>query len=452
MSEKIREKIRCQNYFFTDRASGSVSLGPTNSSAPFSPPKRLPLLEAILAGVFPLLDSMTHITGYSRLTRLQARAVLALAALAMASGVALTLSPLASSNLAEHRNTAGDIALYRAEVDRIRDGQSYHQAAAAELTARGYPTRSVFNWRTPLPMWLLGKLPALAWGKALLGGLALALMLLAFEALAREENANGKPRPVVAPQTANPGRGFALARPVACALLLTGPLLPTILGDLFLLPVLWAGVLIALSACAYGVGRFRLGMAIGLAAVFFRELALPYCLVCMAMAWRQGRRGELAGWTLGLLGWLVFFGWHGWQVSGLISPDARAHQFGWVQCGGAAFVISTAQLNAYLLLLPQWATAIYLASALVGLAGWSTPLGTRIGLSACAFLAAFAVVGQSFNQYWGCLIAPLLCFGVARFPVSARELWRAASGMYPAAAHGHRPTTPSLPCCRSSEG
>ena len=49
------------------------------------------------------------------------------------------------------------MALYRAEVDRIRNGEGYYQAAAAELTARGYPTRSVFNWRTPLPMWLLGK-------------------------------------------------------------------------------------------------------------------------------------------------------------------------------------------------------------------------------------------------------------------------------------------------------
>ena len=80
------------------------------------------------------------------------------------------------------------MALYRAEVDRIHRGEGYYQAAAAELTPRGYPTRSVFNWRTPLPMWLLGKLPAAAIGKVLLGGLALLLVLMAMEALAREEN------------------------------------------------------------------------------------------------------------------------------------------------------------------------------------------------------------------------------------------------------------------------
>ena len=39
----------------------------------------------------------------------------------------------------------------------IHAGQSYYDAAAAELTARGYPTHSVFNWRTPLLELALGK-------------------------------------------------------------------------------------------------------------------------------------------------------------------------------------------------------------------------------------------------------------------------------------------------------
>ena len=364
-----------------------------------------------MPGVFVLIDSRIHTTGYARLTRLQARAVLTVVVLTLVSAIAVTLSPLARGNLdllAPHRDGASDVALYRAEVDRIHDGEGYYQAAAAELTARGYPTRSVFNWRTPLPMWLLGQMPALALGKAMFGAMSLALMLLAFEALAREDSANTK------------------LRSVACVLLLTGPLLPTILGDVFIMPVLWAGVLIALSACAYGVNRPWLGVACGLAAVFFRELALPYCVVCAALAWWQGRRGELAVWMFGLLAWLAFFGLHCWQVSQLIAPDARAHRQGWIQFGGAGFVIATIQMNAYLLLLPQWVAAVYVVAALVGFAGWPTPLGTRIGLSACLFIAAFAVVGHDFNLYWGLLIAPLLCFGVVRFPASLGDLWQAA--------------------------
>ena len=352
----------------------------------------------------------TNITGYARLSPRQARAVLAVILLAIVAAIAVTLSPLASSNLDAPRDEAGDVALYRAEVERIRAGQGYYEAAAAELTARGYPTRSVFNWRTPLPVWLLGKLPDPLLGKVLLGALGLAVIVLAFAALGQEG-----------------ARHIRSVEALACALLLTGPLLPTVLGELFVMPVLWAGVFIALSLCAYGTNRPWLGVAFGLAAVFFRELALPYCLLCAALAFWQGRRRELALWALGLLAWLVFFGLHCWQVSGLIAPDARAHRQGWLQLGGAGFVISTAQMNAYLLLLPQWVTALYLVAAMVGMAGWNTPFGTRVGLATCLFLMSFAVVGQSFNQYWGALIAPLLCFGVAQFPAALRDLCRAAT-------------------------
>lgn len=362
--------------------------------------------------------------------------MLGLIAAVAALGVGVTLSPLASSNLKPHPNEAGDVALYRAEMERIRQGQGYYQAAAAELTARGFPTRSVFNWRTPLPIWLLGKLPLVDMGRFLLGGLALAAMLLAFESLSREPKGvaapSSGPFPERSPFAGRRGaslvrRGVVQGIPVACALLLTGPFLPTILGDLFVVPVLWAGVFLALSVGAYGIDRPGWGVAFGLAAIFFRELALPYGVLCAGLALRQGRRREFAAWCLGLLAWLVFFGWHAWQVGGLMEAGARGHRNGWIQWGGAGFVISTAQMNAYLLLLPQWATALYLVAALVGAAGWSSPLGTRIGLSVCLFLTAFAVVGQSFNQYWGALTAPLLCFGVARFPASIGDLWRAAN-------------------------
>ena len=164
-------------------------------------------------------------------------------------------------------------------------------------------------------MWLLGKLPTVVFGKAVLGALALLLMLMAFEALTRERSMEvGRPMEL---------QWRSLVIPIACALLLTGPLLPAMLGDLFVMPVLWAGVLIAFSVCAYGIDRPLLGVAMGLAAVFFRDLALPYCALCAAITWRQGRRRELALWMLGLAAWMAFFAWHWWQVSELIPPGAR---------------------------------------------------------------------------------------------------------------------------------
>jgi len=347
-------------------------------------------------------------TGYARLAPLQARVVLAALVVMTILCAGITLSPLKITRVGKHGGGEGDIALYRAEVARIRGGEGYYEAAAAELPERGYPTRSVFNWRTPLPMWMLGKLPHPALGKALLGLLSLAVMLFSFEALAREQ-------------------GQGIGRPVACALLLSGPLLFCVLSELYVSPMLWAGVFIALSICAYGLGRPGWGVAMGLLAVFFRELALPYCVLAAALAWRNNRPKELAAWTAGLAAWALFFGWHWMQVSPLIAADARAHQEGWVQFGGAPFVISTAQMTAYLLLLPQWVTALYFVAAMFGLAGWHTPWGQRTGLTVCLFVVAFAVVGQEFNQYWGSLVAPLFCFGVVRFPASLGDLWKAAA-------------------------
>ena len=352
-------------------------------------------------------------SGYARLTPMQARMVLLALLWVTIFCVAVTLSPLAQGRVGKPGRREGDVALYRAEVDRIHAGQGYYQAAAAELLARGYTTRSVFNWRLPLPIWLIGRMPAVGtapqeWslGKALLGLLAAAVILTAYEALAREGS---------------------VWRALGCGVLLTGPLMLCVLGDIFVMPVIWAGVLITLSISAYGLDRPAWGTVIGLSAAFCSELALPYCGLCAALAGWHHRRRELAAWAVGLAAWLVYFGLHCVQVARLITPDALAHRDGWIQFGGASFVLSTVQMNPYLLLLPQWVAALYFAAAMFGFAGWHTPLGQRAGLTAALFVAALGIVGQEFNQYWGTLFAPLLCFGFVRFPQSLRDLWKAAS-------------------------
>jgi hypothetical protein len=47
-------------------------------------------------------------------------------------------------------------------------------------------------------------------------------------------------------------------------------------------------------------------------------------------------------------------------------------------------------------------------------------------VTVCAYLAAFAVVGHPFNQYWGSMFAPLLCFGFGLAPRALVDLWRAS--------------------------
>ena len=123
---------------------------------------------------------------FARLSRRQARMVLVLTAVAIVVCVFVTLSPLAQGFADRKRTGPNDISLYTAEVQRVHAGESYYAVLADELPARGYPTRSVFNWRTPLPVWLIGMLPDAVLGKALLCALAVGAMLLAFEFTARE--------------------------------------------------------------------------------------------------------------------------------------------------------------------------------------------------------------------------------------------------------------------------
>ncbi|MBN2578897.1 MAG: hypothetical protein JXB10_07895, partial [Pirellulales bacterium] len=135
-----------------------------------------------------------------------------------------------------------DGPLYRAEIERIRHGEGYYQAALAEMTHSAYPTRSVFNWRTPLPMWLIGHLPANEYGRILLIVLCLLLSALTFQAVFVQQLCEMPPRQ-------------AVILGIATVLLLWGPLSLAVRNLHYTMPIIWAGIGIALSCAAYGSGR-----------------------------------------------------------------------------------------------------------------------------------------------------------------------------------------------------
>jgi hypothetical protein len=190
---------------------------------------------------------------------------------------------------------------------------------------------------------------------------------------------------------------------------------------------LWSGVLIALSAVCFGIKRSGWGVLAGVAALFFRELAAPYVLVCLGLALSRRSYRELGWWSAGLAAYGIFFTLHVLQVLPRMTPDDIAHPGGWIRFGGAGFLISTVQMNACLLLLPQWVTAIYLSCSLLACAEWNTPAGRRIGFSIVVYAIVFSLAGYDFNQYWGSLTAPLWCLPAARFPAALRRLWLAAA-------------------------
>jgi hypothetical protein len=335
--------------------------------------------------------------------RSHARMLLILFVLVALALVAVALSPLAEGFADATNRGPSDLDLYQAEVTRIHAGESYYDAAAAELVARGYPTRSLFNWRTPLPVWLIGKLPEPLVGSILLAAVALLLVALGFALLADEGG---------------------LRQGLLGVALLSGALLPCFLGEPALLSELWSGILLATSAVLFARQWRTAGVLAGLAALFFRELAAPYVLVCLGLSVSERRYRELGLWLAGLAAYGVFYFVHAGEVWSRITPDALAHENGWLRLGGAGFLVSTSQMNAYLLLLPQWVTAFFLACALLGAATWNSPGGRLIGLTVAAYTIAFATVGNDFNQYWGCMTAPLLALSAARAPAALQAAWR----------------------------
>lgn len=371
-----------------------------------------------------------------------ARAVLALAALLACLAAGWTFSPWANNRAGQQMGRASDVDLYRAEVARMASGEGYYAAAAAELRHRGYPTRSVFNWRTPLPLWMFAQSLDPRWGKAVLIGLGLLLAALAYALAARDDARRTPPlASLAAAGETNPsfpamGVGRQSFSPTGALLVaaLTGPLLLCMLGDIYLMPELWAGVLIAISLCLYGLDRRGWAVACGLAALAVRELALPYCLLCLAWAWRERQRGEVYGWLLGMAAYAAGYALHVAAVSGWIRPDDTAHAHGWVRCGGLGFLLATVQINAYLLVLPQWVSGLWFAAAMIGLTGWDSAAGKRIAAATAGYAVGLSLVGQEFNQYWGALVAPLWCFGVARFPPVLRDLISAARQVTPKVA------------------
>ena len=348
------------------------------------------------------METEAGATRYASMTRLQALLVLGCAALSMVWCLAVapkdTLVPKSYNNKGD-----SDMALYQRVVERIHRGEGYYDALGSELRAGKRAAASVLNWRTPLHLLTVGWLPSLAWGRALLALSALAALGLAFIVMGRSEM---------------PFSG-ALA-----LLLMLGPLSVCFSPPGIFFAEVWAGVLIVVSTSCCGLGWRPAGIATGLLALFFRELALPYVLVCAVLAWRGKRRSEVLAWAAGLGGYAVYFAVHALIVSSRIVPGDVANPVGWVQFGGVGFLLRTSSVG-WLMLLPPWITALYLPLALLGLGGWKHPTAQYALLTVASYMAIFAVVGHSVNLYWGGIFTPLLSLGAACSIVAVRDLSRA---------------------------
>jgi hypothetical protein len=341
-------------------------------------------------------------TRLAGLSRNWAIAILVLAGLAF-----LCLSLAAQIPIPEPTISArgSDQQMYAGVVEALRRGVPYYDALRAGLSAGHYGMQSVFNWRTPFFMSVTALLPSFQAMYVLVILLALTGAVLACALVWRE----------LGPIAAGILTGVEVLSLGAC-----------LVPKGYLVSELPAGFLILLSATAYGLGARRTGFGAAVVALFVRELAGPYVLVCAFMAWRERRWRELAAWGVALLVYTVYFLWHVHMVMAHQNPADHGDPTGWLQFGGVEFVLSTAAFNGYFLAVPLSVTAILLPIASIGLMAWSGSSGERTALTVFFYLALYAVAGKSVDNYWGALFTPLLSFGLVWFPAALRDLLRAA--------------------------
>lgn len=293
-----------------------------------------------------------------------------------------------------------DIALHAATIAELADGAPYYVAVGAQLRRRGYPSASIANWRTPMHYRAVVALGS-TWAGRLLTALALSLIALGGYACS----------------TRFPGAWFVSAS------VLLGTMAPALLvrpGGVVMAEI-WAGVLIGLAIALYQLRAWTVAALVGVLAIFMRELAAPFGLVCALLALRARRRAEITVWVCGAVAYAVYYTWHALNVSAASQPTDYAWPQSWVRLLGWPFVLQTVWVSGWTIMLPYVVTPVVAVMALCSTLARATPPQLRWPL--LAYAGFFCVVGQEFNHYWGFVTAPLWSFALLYSPDGIRTLW-----------------------------
>jgi len=197
----------------------------------------------------------------------------------------------------------------------------------------------------------------------------------------------------------------------------------------------WAGVLIVLAIAVRTERVWWPSVALGFAAVCFRELALPFLIVMVVLSWP--RRKEALAWCGAIVAFAGVYALHALAVQA-VQPPNPVPTTGWVQFGGWSFILASVRLGSILVVAPAVVTAVAVPLALFGWLFAARSLRAA-PLTCVAFIACFIVVGRSDNGYWGFLYATLLLVGLAFAPrglvASVRAAIRTGSGPVLTARH-----------------
>ena len=297
---------------------------------------------------------------------------------------------------------AGDVAAFQAVVTRLKAGEPYYPVFGDELRRRGYPARSVFNWRTPLLLQTLAEVPGpVCRGVFVLVGVC--LLVATFKITAHES--------LWVALTNVMQAGAAMAVVAAGA---------EVLGEA------WAGVLIGLSVCMFARQRAGTAIGLGLLALLLRELAAPYCVACTLAAMAQRRWRHVAGWLGGACLYGAYFTWHIVKVRAHQLPTDVAQPFHWLNMRGVAALLEKAEWHPWLLPSPPWATALALTIVALGIVAVRAPFHARLATG--VYIGFFMIAGQPFNGYWGLVAWPAWAmasgFGLQALVDAVRAIFR----------------------------
>lgn len=340
---------------------------------------------------------------FARLSRAQARLVLAGLALLIAASLFALAVPASVDAPADPAQT--DLNLYQTIVEGVRAGGDYYSVAARSLRAGDFPLKPFVTFRLPTLAVIEAALPHDAI-VALLDVLALGVFV-AWGFRLRD--------------------AFARRLPLVVALmLLAGGMLGFVQSDLAAFHEIWAGLLIALSLALRKPGRWVEAVAFGMMAMLIRETAALYVAIMAVLALVQGQRREAIGWgaTLGVFAVVVAL--HAHAVGQVVHATDPASP-GWAGMLGFGFFAGAIAVSTVLTLFPLVVAAPLVALALAGWAAWENDLGLRVTVTLVAYAVLIALFARVDTFYWGLMIAPTLLVGLAFVPDGLRDLVRVAA-------------------------
>jgi hypothetical protein len=292
-----------------------------------------------------------------------------------------------------------DILLYQTINKRMATGERYYAAAASEHRKGGYPLKPFVVVRPPTMAILANAIGPMGLQLALWG--LIAGTLFVWWRRLSEDFPTHRYRPIIV---------FLLATTMAAR------------PEMTFLHESWAGILILLSIGLHDQRRWWPSVATGFLAVTFRETALPYLLLMMALALVQRRWTETAAWLAALGAEAAYLAFHATEVAKVVLPTDLSSQ-GWTQFGGWASAVDFFCQSSLFALLPKIPVQVLLSLALFGWLAWKQFAGLAAFLLVCGYAFAFMIIGRPENFYWGMLVAPVLLGGLVFAPRGLRDLW-----------------------------